>query len=123
MFKELIVNAVQDAFDVIGDLKTTVNYVQFSSGAYDIDTASITYDHNYQVGIGAVFTGFSDEEKDDEVQVLFDRKVLIPAKTFELVLDQATEDSIIDPDGREWNVVRYLGVTGGSLHKFHVRAA
>lgn len=123
MFKQLIVDLVQDAFDIVGDLKSTVNYVQFSTGAYDVNTASPTYTYNYQTGIGAIMTSFSEDEKDDEVQVLFDRKVLIPAKTFEIELDQATEDTIVDQDGKAWNVVRYLGVTGQSLHKFHVRAA
>jgi hypothetical protein len=123
MFKDLIIDMVQEAFDITGDLKSTVNYVQFSTGAYDVNTASPTYTYNYQIGIGAIMTSFSEDEKDDEVQVLFDRKVLISAKTFEIELDQATEDTIVDEDGKAWNVVRYLGVTGKSLHKFHVRAA
>lgn len=123
MFKNLINGLVQTAFDTIGDLKETVNYVQFEEGTYDTETSSPSYTYNYATGIQALFTKFSEDEKDNEVMVLEDWKVLIPSTQLPLVLKDSTEDSIIDSKGKEWNVRRYLGITGGSLHIFHVRAA
>lgn len=123
MYRNLVKQLVGQAFDMVGDLKETVDYVQFLEGDYDVDTSSPTYTYDWQTGISCIFTRFEEKEADDKVMVLKDFKVLIPAIKFNLVIDQATEDTMVDSNGKAWNIIRYLGVTGGSLHRFHVRAA
>jgi len=123
MLRKLVADMVATAFDAIGDLKDDVTYVQYVEGAYDTETSSPTYTENRFDNVPALFTSFTEDEKDNEVMVLKDKKVLIPAKRFPAVLKSATEDTIIDGKGKTWNVRRYLGIVGEGLHIFHVRAA
>ena len=121
--KKLVAKMTQVAFDAIGDLKDEVNYVQFATGDYDTETSQPTYTYNVQTGIGALLTTFSEDEKDATILVLKDRKMLIPTASFNLTLTDATDDTIVDQDGKEWDVIKYRGITGGSLHVFQVRMA
>ena len=121
--RDLVQNAVDTAFATIGDLKDTITYVQFVSGAYDTALGQPTNTENTQADIPCVFTTFTENERDDTIMVLEDKKVLISATAFTLVIDKTSEEHMIDQNSRKWNVVKYMGITGGSLHKFHVRAA
>lgn len=123
MFKNLINGLVQTAFDIVGDLKETVTYKQFVEAGYDTNTSTPINVTNDVPDVQALFTRFTEEEKDDQVMVLKDWKVLIPATQLPITLGDVAEDTMLDSKGKEWNVRRYLGITGGSLHIFHVRAA
>ncbi|MDW9531875.1 hypothetical protein RWE87_13285 [Sinorhizobium meliloti] len=123
MFKNLINGLVQTAFDIVGDLKETVTYKQFVEAGYDTNTSTPINVTNDVPDVQALFTRFTEEEKDDQVMVLKDWKVLIPATQLPITLGDVGEDTMLDSKGKEWNVRRYLGITGGSLHIFHVRAA
>jgi hypothetical protein len=97
--------------------------VQFVEGDYDTETSSPTYTFDYANNVPAIFTRFSEKEADDKIMVTRDFKVLIPAAKFPLTINEATNDTMVDDKGKVWNVTRYMGVTGESLHIFQVCAA
>lgn len=121
--QQLVSSLTMVAFDAIGDLKDSVHYVQFVEGDYDFALSQPTYTYNTQTGIDVLFTTFSEKEMDGTIMVLKDKKMLVPAGAFHIDLLDATEDYIIDSKYKQWNVIKYLGITGGSLHAFHVRKA
>lgn len=121
--KKLVASMTQVAFDAIGDLKDRVNYVQYVEGEYDFELSQPSYTYNTQTGIDGLFTSFSEKEMNDSVMVLKDKKLLIPSASFNIELTDASEDYVIDQNYKQWNVMKYLGITGGSLHVFHVRKA
>lgn len=123
MLKNLINQMVATAFDVTGDLKETITYRQFVEVAYDTNTSTPVNVTNDVPNVGALFVRFSEDEKDDQVMVLKDWKVLIPAANLPVTFGDVGEDTMIDSKGKEWNVRRYLGIVSGALHTFHVRAA
>ncbi|MBB5277781.1 hypothetical protein HNR26_003870 [Rhizobium rosettiformans] len=124
MFKKLIRDMVDVAFDVTGDLKEIVTYRQFVEAGYDTATSTPINITNDVLNVKAIFARFSEDERDDEVMVLKDWKVLVPASALEsITLGDAVEDTIIDSKGKEWNVRRYMGIVSGAMHTFHVRAA
>lgn len=124
MFKKLINDMVDIAFDVTGDLKEIVTYRQFVEAGYDTSTSTPINITNDVLNVKAIFTRFSEDEKDDEVMVLKDWKVLVPASSLaSITLGDAVEDVMIDSKGKEWNVRRYMGIVSGAMHTFHVRAA
>jgi hypothetical protein len=121
--KKLVEKLTQVAFDSIGDLNDTVNYVQYVTGDYDFDLSAPSYTYNTQSGISGLFTTFTEQEKDNSILVLKDKKLLIPSKSFHIDLIDASEDYVIDGNYKQWNVIKYIGITGGSMHIFHVRRA
>ena len=124
MLKNMISSMVDLAFDVTGDLKEIVTYKQFVEAGYDTTTSTPINVTSDIPGVKALFTRFSEDEKDDEVMVLKDWKVLIPASALKsITLGDVGEDTMVDSKGKEWNVRRYLGIVSGALHTFHVRAA
>jgi len=121
MFRDLIRDLVSNAFVTLDDLAPTATYVAVSDPQYNPETGAVietTASHP----VPAVFSRFGINELDDEIIVVTDMKVLIPAK--DLPANPNENDRItgtVNGQTKTFNVQRILGVPGESLHILHVR--
>lgn len=120
--RQMLIDLVSDAFQIIGDLTdaVTVTYVT-GVGAYN-PTNDTQAEVTNSRAVQAVFSRFENNEIDDTVVVETDMKVLIPAKDVNMQ-EPDDEDYIVDPQGVKWNVQKSKGVPGKSLFIVHVRRA
>lgn len=119
--KALVNGLVGNAFDILDDLKSIVTVVQRTGGVYDPITGASAEANTTIPDIRAALVKFKEDERDDEVITLTDMKCLIPADGLPINFLFTINDEIID-GATTWDVVRYLGVPGQSLHILHVRS-
>jgi hypothetical protein len=94
--------------------KVTVRYF-VSKGDYDVesDSENVVYKDVPDIIVVAAKPTFEDVR--DRNAVFSDTKLLIPGAFLERELESDT-DSIIMPDGLEWNVRKCIGVPGESIY-------
>ncbi len=119
--KALVNDLVGEAFNTLDDLASVVTIVQRTGGVYDPATGASTEATTQILNIKVVLVKFKEEERDDEVVTLTDMKCLVPASPLPTGFLFTTNDEIIDGT-TTWDIIRYLGVPGESLHILHVRS-
>ena len=123
-YKSLIDKQVQNAIKLLGTdsdgLADIISYVQHTGETYDPVSGSPTPTVTTTTGVECVFTNFTVEEKDDEVNVLTDQKCLIPSLNIPGI-EPDENDEVTDSAGATWNVRRVMSPPGSSLFKLHVR--
>jgi hypothetical protein len=120
--KNTIQGLVTTAFDIIGDLKSTID-IQYliSLGTYNPATdteANVTaLSSNLQV----LFTNFDLNEIDSSIVVETDMKVIVDASKLGGNVPKPTDTILEVAANIKWNVMRVKTVPGKSIYIIHVR--
>lgn len=116
-FASLIKGLVSNAMTTVGDLAPVVTYRQVIGADYDPETGTMV-ENTKDYSVKGVLASFSLSEKDANVVVTTDQKLLVAAA--DLPVRPAQNDRVII-SGKFWNVMRLLGVPGESLYIIHIR--
>jgi hypothetical protein len=111
--RTLVANAFRTQMKGLTDL-VTLRYL-VSKGEYDVesDTTKDVYEDVKDVIVVAAKPTFEDVR--DRNAVMTDTKLLIPGLFMPRELKNDT-DSVLMPDGFEWNVRKCVGVPGKSIY-------
>lgn len=120
--KNTIQGLVTTAFDVVGDLKTGVNFhFLISDGTYDpvadTETSTVATVTNVQV----IFSNFDFNELDSSVIVETDMKMLVDASKLQGNTFSPTNTATEVVSAKKWNVIKILSPPGNSIYILHVR--
>lgn len=128
--KRDIAGLVSLAIGLTGDLSPGVVYRRHTGTSYDIKLGRpVDTFTDYGAAPGPSLKGtlarFSESERDSEVNVLTDQKILIAFADLERLgfpagAEPSQNDDIII-NGVKWDVRRVLGVPGNSLYILHIR--
>ena len=118
---DLVSTLVKDNFEVLGDLRETVDYVSVvDTGTYDPVTDTTSPTTQTVANIKIVGSRFKVNEIDSSVNSLTDKKYIIPAKLI-IGVTPSTNDYIMDATSTRWNVQKVMGVPGNGVWILHVR--
>jgi hypothetical protein len=126
-YKSLVAGLVSSAIAAVGDLAETVTLVKHGEGEYDPDTGTTTPDDTLVERIKAPMPKFSAPEKDDQINIITDCKVLIATNDLPpgVIIEENDEIRVTNEAGTvvksEWDVKRIMSVPGDSLYILHVR--
>ena len=120
-WEQLIKDQVEGAFVILDDLAPENTYVSvdLDGSSYNIATGTVVRVDVTETGVPMVLARFRIQELDASIVTTTDFKVLIPANN--LVATPKQQDRIHLADGRNFLVMRVLGVPGGSLHILQIR--
>ncbi len=118
---ELIRSQVQSAFVILDDLAPEGSYVSvdLDGSSYDISTGTVVRVDVTQTGVPMVLARFRIQELDASIVTTTDLKALIAFN--DLTATPKQQDRIHLPDGRNFLVMRIMGVPGDSLHILQIR--
>lgn len=120
-WEQLIKDQVQSAFVILDDLAPENTYVSVDLGgsSYNIATGTVVRVDVTETGVPMVLARFRIQELDASIVTTTDLKVLIAFN--DLTSTPKQQDRIHLVDGRNFLVMRVLGVPGDSLHILHIR--
>ncbi len=128
--KRDIAGLVSLAIGLTGDLSPVIVYRRHTGTTYDVKLGKpVDNFTDYGASPGSALKGtlarFSESERDSEVNVLTDQKILIAFADLERLgfpagAEPSHNDDIII-NGVKWDVRRVLGVPGNSLYILHIR--
>lgn len=117
VFNALVASLVQSAFQIIDDLAVPITYLSNTSVTYDPNSGTVTPNQTTYT-LQGVLSKFDIKEVDNKIVLTTDVKLLIAG--LDLPVDPRENDQVT-ANGRQWKVVRVMGVPGDSFWKIQIR--
>lgn len=110
-------NAVKSAFDAVGDLKESFDFVSQGDQVYDPTTGQYTTDDVTDTVQGVKYD-FEAREVDGEVVKRGDAKIIVQQSEF---TETYRNYDHVNQGSKKWDIVSDMTVPGDSVAIFHVR--
>jgi len=122
--RSVIEAGIDAAFNAVGGddgLLVAVTYKSVTGSTYDVDTGSISVASTNVNLTRALLYDFDQKEVDNDVAIKTDQKFCAPAKDFGGIVPKSL-DTFVDDKGRNWEVIKLMGVPADLLYILHVRS-
>lgn len=121
-FGTLTQTLVKQAMGILGDpasggLTSAITYSSNGEPTYDTTTGTTTATPTVYT-FNAVVAKFGFDQTDSKVVVKTDAKIV--AAALDLPVEPRENDTVVT-NGKNWKVIRSLGVPGGSVLVIHIR--